>query len=96
MDHAGLHFFRRVSALRRTLDGRKVSGAPTKLLRAAGPRTTIGVAASHGFLVGSQGDIAGRVPPNTQPMEGVCDRQAVIASKRRAFPLPLLASHCSN
>ena len=52
MDHAGLHFFRRVSALRRTLDGRRVSGAPTKLLRAAGPRTTIGVAASHGFLVG--------------------------------------------
>ena len=53
VDHAGLHFFRRVSALRRTLDGRRVSGAPTKLLRAAGPRTTIGVAASHGFLVGS-------------------------------------------
>jgi hypothetical protein len=83
-----------MSALRRTLDGRRVSGAPTELLRAAGLRTTIGAAAIHGFLVGPQGDIAGRAPPKAEPMGGVCDRQAVIASKRRAFPLPLLASHC--
>ena len=64
VDHAGLHFFRKVSALRRTLDGRRVSGAPTKLLRAAGLRMTIGVAASHGFLVGSQRGIAGKHAAN--------------------------------